>query len=84
MVWKEVHNSETDIRNDSFFGFCPKVNKQATVTVYSVGSRYCKTDLQKTYRQSGFRCSLRDEGKGMEECCCLDIKECPLVPDKYL
>lgn len=82
MGWKIVRNSEPTTRADSFSGKCSKFNKDATVTVYSVGSIACKTDLQKTYHKAGFKCSLLEETKEVSFSSCMD--NCPLVPEKYI
>ena len=79
MVWKEVRNSEPNPREDCFSGECPKLGKTALVTVYSVGSVWCKTDLQKTYHKAGMKCSLL-EGTNFSPC----MENCPLIPEKYL
>lgn len=81
MGWKIVRNSEPTTRADSFSGKCPRFNKDATVTVHSVGSIACKTDLQKTYHKAGFKCSLLEETKEATFSSCMD--NCPLVPEKY-
>lgn len=78
MAWTEIHNnSEPDFCDDSFFGECPKFHKKAKVIVHTVGKKYCKTDLQNTYRKIGVKCSLLDDQYN----CCLD--SCPLVTEKY-
>ena len=82
MAWKIIRNSEPATRSDSFSGMCPKFGKTATITIYSVGSVCCKTDLQKTYHKSGARCSLIEETDGTDFSPCMD--NCPLVPEKYL
>ena len=83
MGWKIIRNSEPTTRADSFSGKCPQFNKETMVTVYSVGSIVCKTDLQKTYHRSGFRCSLLEKNKEVFfSSSCMD--NCPLVPEKYI
>lgn len=82
MAWKEIRNSEPDMRSDTFSGKCLKCGKTATVTVQSAGSMYCKTDLHKTYHKVGFKCSLLEEAKGTSFCSCME--SCPLVPEKFL
>lgn len=82
MAWKIIRNSEPDFREECFTGMCQRFGKTATITIISVGSMMCKTDLQKTYRKSGMRCSLLDgtNGGGSSPC----MKDCPLQPEKYL
>ena len=82
MAWKIICNSEPDFREDCFSGMCPKFGKKATMTIKSVGSVMCNTDLQKTYRKSGMKCSLLD---GTNEVCFSSCMEkCLLEPEKYL
>ena len=52
MAWKMVRNSDFDFREDCFTGMCPRFGKKATITIKSVGSVMCKTDMQKTYRKA--------------------------------
>ena len=82
MEWKIVRNSEPTTRADSFSGKCPRFNKDATVTVHSVGSIARKTDLQKTYHKAGLKCSLLENTKEAAFSSCMD--NCPLVPEKYI
>lgn len=56
--------------------------KKASITIKSVGSVMCKTDLQKTYRKSGMKCTLLDGTNEVGFSCC--IEKCPLEPEKYL
>ena len=82
MAWKIKRNSEQDYREDCFTGMCPRYGKKATITIKSVGSVMCKTDLQKTYRKADMKCSLLDEENvvGFSSC----MEKCPLEPEKYL
>ena len=82
MAWKIIRNSEPVSRSDSFSGKCPKFDKIATVTVHSIGSVCCKTDLQKTYHKAGSKCSLLEGTNEASFSSC--IEKCPLVPEKYL
>ena len=82
MAWNIIRNSEPATRTDSFSGECPKFRKTATITIHSTGSVYCKTDLQKTYRKSGARCSLLECTNESAFSPCME--NCPLVPEKYL
>lgn len=82
MGWKIVRNSNPDFREDCFTGACPRFGKTATITIKSVGSVLCKTDLQKTYRKLGMKCSLLDGTNGVGFSSCMD--ECPLELEKYL
>ena len=82
MAWKIVDNSQPTYREDCFSGECPQYGKTAIVTVHSVGSIECKTDLQKTYHKSGIKCSLLSDGN--ETRFCSYMGNCPLVPEKYL
>ncbi len=82
MGWNIVRNSEETLRDDSFSGECPRFGKKASITVCSVGSIQCKTDLQKTYHKAGVKCSLLEgtNEAGFSPC----MENCPLVPEKYL
>lgn len=82
MALKMMHNSEPDFREDSFTDICPKFDKTATITIKSIGSVICKTDLQKTYHKSGMKCSLLDRTNGVGVSSCME--KCPLEPEKYL
>lgn len=82
MAWKIARNSELDFREESFTGMCPRFGKKATITIKSVGSVMSKTDLQKTYRKSGIKCSLLDGTTGVGISFCTE--KCPLEPEKYL
>ena len=82
MAWKEIRNSEPVSRSDVFSGICPKFKKESTITIHSIGSLCCKTDLQKTYHKAGFKCSLLEETNAASFSACMD--SCPLVPEKYL
>lgn len=79
MAWKEIHNGEPDFRKIPFYGICPKYNKEVTVTVFYLGTKICKTDLQKTYRKSGLKCSLLDGTNEASFSAC--TINCPLVND---
>lgn len=82
MAWKIIRNAEPVFRDDSFSGKCPKFGKNAIITINSVGSVYCKTDLQKTYRKAGIKCSLLEGTK--EDSFSFCMENCPVVPEKYL
>lgn len=82
MGWKIIRNSELTTRADSFSGKCPRFNKDAKVTIYSMGSIVCKTDLQKTYHKTGFECDLLKQTNETLFSSCMD--DCPLVPQKYI
>lgn len=82
MAWKRVCNSEPDFRIDSFSGKCPRFNKNATVTINSTGTIVCKTDLQKTYHKSGFKCSLLEGTNEASFSPCME--NCPIVSEKYI
>lgn len=82
MAWKIVRNSDPDFREDCFTGICPRFGKEATITIKSVGSVMCKTDLQKTYHKSGMKCTLLDGTNEVGFSSCME--KCPLEPEKYL
>ena len=77
MAWKIIRNSEPDFREECFTGMCQRFGKTATITIISVGSMMCKTDLQKTYSEYGRRCNLLMEVEGVSIAPC--IENCPLV-----
>lgn len=80
MRWKEVRNGEPNTDNIVISGICKYTGKMAEVTSVFGGSVECKTDLQKTYRYKGFKCSLQGEG-GYPNPACGDA--CPLIRKKY-
>ena len=82
MAWKIVHNSEPDFREDCFTGMCPRFGKTATITIRSVGSVLCKTDLQKTYCKKSLKCSLLEGSDEANFSVCMG--NCPLETEKYL
>lgn len=81
MGWTRINNSEPDSLERRYSGICPQMDKPAEVTTYYWGSKWCKTDLQKTYRRSGMKCSLLEE-TGKVSCSC--IRNCPFVSEEYL
>ncbi len=81
MAWNIVRNDEPDLKKELYSGVCPELGKMAEVTVYYVGSKWCKTDLQKTYRQSGVVCSLLQETDKAKFSPCME--NCPFIPKKY-
>lgn len=82
MAWSIIHNSEPNLIKEDYSGVCPLTGKTTNITVHYVGNKWCKTDLQKTYRKSGMTCSiLQEEGKVDFSPC---MESCPLIPDKCL
>lgn len=81
MAWNIIRNFEPASLKEQYSGICPESGKTAEVTVHYVGSKLCKTDLQKTYRKSGVICSLlqKTDKAGFSPC----MDHCPLVPKKY-
>lgn len=77
MAWKIVNNSEPDFKEEKFVGECPMYRKDAMITVFFTGRKMCKTDLQKTYSESGRKCDLLLEAEGVSFTSCME--SCPLV-----
>ena len=82
MAWKIIRNSEPEFRDYTFCGKCPLSGKEAEVTVHCVGTLMCRSDLQKTYRPSGYKCSLLMQGNHRLSSQCME--SCPLIPEKYI
>lgn len=80
MRWKEVRNREPDTDNIVISGICEYTGKPVEVTSAFGGKVECTTDLQKTYRFKGFKCSLEGEG-GYPNPSCEDV--CPLIRKKH-
>lgn len=81
MAWKEIHNAESDSPKTKLSGICKLSGKQAEVCSFFYGVVECKTDLQKTLRFKGYKCSLQEE-TGFQNLACMD--ECPLIQKEYL
>lgn len=77
-----THNMGFDLQNDSFSGKCKRFNKEATITVTSVGSKLSKTDLERTYRSKVSKCSLLENSPEKNFSACME--DCPLVPIKFI
>lgn len=77
MAWKEVRNGEPDTYSTKMTGDCKQTGENAEVTSFFNGRKECKTDLQKTYRFAGYRCSL-----GHSNPSCVDV--CPLIQKERL
>ena len=80
MGWNKMHNVEADNPHITHSGICKYNGKQAEVTSFFSGIIECKTDLQKTYRFKGYKCSLQEK-KGVPDLVCID--ECPLIRKEY-
>ena len=80
MRWKEVRNGEPDTDNIVISGVCEYTGKMVEVTSVFGGRVEYKTDLQKTYRFKGFKCSLQGE-PGYPKPSCIDV--CPLIWKKH-
>ena len=80
MSWTMVRNSEANSLSIPSLGKCPRFDKNATVTSFFVGNVVCKTDLQKTYRFVGVKCSLLEgtEEESFSPC----MEDCPLAVRK--
>lgn len=81
MSWKEIHNGENDTYNTTTPGICKLFRKRAEVTSLFRGTVECRTDLQKTYRFKGYKCSLQEEN-GFPNPICMDV--CPLIQKEHL
>lgn len=81
MSWKEMHNGEADTFNTTNSGICKLFREQAEVTSFFRGTVECRTDLQKTYRFKGYKCSLQEKN-GFPNPSCMD--GCPLIQKEYI
>lgn len=81
MAWKEIRNGEPASYNTTYSEICKFCGKRAEVTSFFSGSVECKTDLQKTYRYRGYKCSLQEENGFLNSACIMD--ECPLIQKKH-
>ena len=81
MVRKTVRNGEETIQNITCSGTCKFFGCRAEVASVFYGTMECKTDLQKTYRFKGYKCSLQKE-HGFSNPACMD--ECPLIQKEHL
>ena len=81
MAWKEIRNRELVVLNTTNSGICKFSGGRAEVTSFFSGTVECKTDLQKTYRFNGYKCSLQEE-RGLSNPACMD--ECPLIQKEHL
>lgn len=81
MAWNEIRNGESAFSRTRNSGICKFYGKRAEVTSFFSSTMECKTDLQKTYRFKGYKCSLKDE-KGFPDPAC--VNECPLIQKERL
>jgi len=81
MAWKEIRNGEPTSPQTTLSGICKFSGKKAEVTTFFRGTVECQTDLQKTYRFKGYKCTLQEE-KGYQNPDCVNV--CPLIQKEYL
>ena len=62
-------------------GTCKFYGQQAGVTSFFSGTMECRTDLQKTYRFKGYKCSLQEKNVFHNPAC---LEECFLIQKEYL
>ena len=79
MDWDVIRKGEPDSTNIKNFGICMLYAKQAEVTSFFRGTIECRTDLQKTYRFKGYKCSLQETSYPHPAC----MDSCPLIQKKY-
>lgn len=77
MKWKPINSNEKDTRQEIYYGNCPLKKQKAEITVSIVAKTLCRTDLHKTYCESGRKCSLLLDK--LDSC----LKNCPLVTDSF-
>ena len=80
MAGKIVRNGEPDFYNTKISGICKLTGESAEVTSFFGGRVECKTDLQKTYRFKGYKCSLQKAG--CQNPACMDV--CRLIQKERL
>ena len=81
MAWKVVRNGEPDTYNTKVTGTCKQTGDTAEVTSFFSGRVECKTDLQKTYRFKGYKCSLQEDSDYQDPTC---VNVCPLIQKEHL
>ncbi len=81
MAWK-ISKQEPASRKEIYFGECPRFHKKAEITGHYTGTKWTESDLQLTYRLSGYTCSLLVEAG--EDGICPFAEKCPAIPPKYL
>lgn len=82
MGYKEIRNLEPPIKEECFWGRCKRFGEKATVIVHYRGSTWCETDIHKTYRKAGVKCSLLEGTNEAKFSPCME--NCSLVPGQYL
>jgi hypothetical protein len=81
MRGKVIRNGEPAFPSVTYSGPCKLDGRNADVTSYFRCSKECRTDLQKTYRFSGYKCSLQEEKDHTNPAC---MGSCPLIQKEYL
>ena len=81
MAGKIINNSQPPFREEKYMVDCKKFKGKATIMAHYAGSQWTKTDAQKAYRLSGWKCSLIEESNSPMRSPCMD---CPFKPDMYL
>ena len=81
MAGKIINNSEPLFREVKSFVDCKKYHEKATIVANYMGTKWKDTDLCKTYRLSGWKCSLTQKINNHGSLQCFD---CPHEPEKYL
>lgn len=81
MSWKEMHNGEADAFNTTNSGICKLFREQAEVISFFMGTVECRTDLQKTYRFKGYKCSLQEKNGFLNPSC---MDGCSLIQKEYI
>ena len=81
MAGKIINNSESLFQETKSNVDCKKYNRIATIIANYMGTKWTDADLHKTYRLSGWKCSLAQKFSGCGSLQCFD---CPHEPKKYL
>lgn len=81
IAMKEIRNGEPVYRNTTNSGICKRSGKKAEVTSFFIGSVECRTDLGKTYRFKGYKCSLNEKSGHINPAC---LNECPLIQKELI
>lgn len=81
MRWKKMTDKEEIFPKTTCSGTCKLYGQQAEVTSFFCGTVECRTDLQRTYRFKGYKCSLQEKNDFHNPVC---MEECFLIQKEYL
>lgn len=82
MAWKEVCNNQSPCKKETYYVECNRFHKKAEITGHYIGTKWTESDLQLTYRLSGYTCSILTENR--ENGICPFTEKCLAILPKYL